>query len=1006
MVFTYDLVANTSATIASILMEIGTEMRRKGVIGMIFYEWRAQGNLFIARETIVHSFHFIFSIIMINIYSLPSMIKLSLVCILISSFTLSLPVASSPLENTSPSPPVNTAGDIVSTASTTASEDANLGIAKDIPSIPDVTKSERNELIYKAWESRLKGDNLNSVKAISDFFLQCFSPSSTATDTSVIDHNKCSTADKGAAMALLAQIAEEPDRITSILNGNKQDISRQSLSTLMNRVRTWISNHPLLSSSATAVGSASISKGNEKSNENQQFTQKNQHQQSDVSKSNDPAFISDVIQKVFYLLGSSMSDTKVKRDHQLAASLWNEAATLGNETAHFRLGVLYSIGTLGFPHDVKKSMIHHYLAAVGGHIGSQMALGYRYRAGIDVAKSCPTAFSYYEGPARQATEYFEREGVEPLVVREKISLAGKRNQRGYGNQDIVDFYQQSADKGDMNSQIALAEIFYYGARGVDRNLRLAARYFILAAAQGDPTARTYIASLHVRGVGVPQDYKAAFGNYTLALSGNQKGKFSEDDGTSDYPAALNGLGYLYLYGLGVEQDGNKALKYFHRAADQGNHEALYNLGALYLSGEGAQARDFVKAYNYLRIATNKGNILAMHKLAYMSFLGLGIVKDCSQAVDLMKVIAERGPFGLERNSYSALLHEKGNYQSAFHSYTVLADIGYESAQMNAASLLDYYSVVDFEYNYTSPSAKDVINAISSESDKQSKELNDNTEKKEEVTTTTKPSSEKDNSNKQSELMPVSGTLLSRSLDSIGRIASVLGIKLPKITRSIEALKFYAWAAKQGNIESRVRMGDYMFFGIPGLLHPDYEKATSFYRYASDARDPEGMWNLAYAYQFGLGLRSNDYFLAKRYYDMCAETNPDATAPVRLALIVLRIQQAYDAIFHGGSTVGLPAFIITLKNWIGNHSITTDQMKQQEKLATPSGTIPSHPSSASTSLSFDILSSMIFDLETDTIILVLLGLILIFITYYRNQRLSMRRRIALEQFHQQQQQQQQ
>lgn len=38
---------------------------------------------------------------------------------------------------------------------------------------------------------------------------------------------------------------------------------------------------------------------------------------------------------------------------------------------------------------------------------------------------------------------------------------------------------------------------------------------------------------------------------------------------------------MYLHGHGTEKDEQSALKYFKKAADQGNAEAQFNLGAMY-----------------------------------------------------------------------------------------------------------------------------------------------------------------------------------------------------------------------------------------------------------------------------------------------------------------------------------------------------------------------------------------------------------------------------------------
>lgn len=52
--------------------------------------------------------------------------------------------------------------------------------------------------------------------------------------------------------------------------------------------------------------------------------------------------------------------------------------------------------------------------------------------------------------------------------------------------------------------------------------------------------------------------------------------------THSDPASLNGLGHLYMHGLGVEKDLDRALQYLNRASHEKNHaESHYNLGLIY-----------------------------------------------------------------------------------------------------------------------------------------------------------------------------------------------------------------------------------------------------------------------------------------------------------------------------------------------------------------------------------------------------------------------------------------
>lgn len=67
---------------------------------------------------------------------------------------------------------------------------------------------------------------------------------------------------------------------------------------------------------------------------------------------------------------------------------------------------------------------------------------------------------------------------------------------------------------------------------------------------------------------------------------------------------------------------------------------------------------------------------------------------------------------------------------------------------------------------------------------------------------------------------------------------------------------------------------------------DYETAASHYRLASEQQhNAQAMFNLGYMHEQGLGM-IKDMHLAKRCYDLAAETSPDAKVPVALALFKL------------------------------------------------------------------------------------------------------------------------
>jgi TPR repeat protein len=75
------------------------------------------------------------------------------------------------------------------------------------------------------------------------------------------------------------------------------------------------------------------------------------------------------------------------------------------------------------------------------------------------------------------------------------------------------------------------------------------------------------------------------------------------------------VGWMYNYGIGVKDDTEQALYWYHRAADLGNVKAMRSLGNLY-DRQGTAKTD-VQACIWYRRAVELGDADAMADLAYM-----------------------------------------------------------------------------------------------------------------------------------------------------------------------------------------------------------------------------------------------------------------------------------------------------------------------------------------------------------------------------------------------------
>ena len=78
----------------------------------------------------------------------------------------------------------------------------------------------------------------------------------------------------------------------------------------------------------------------------------------------------------------------------------------------------------------------------------------------------------------------------------------------------------------------------------------------------------------------------------------------------------------------------KAKTYFEMAAKNGNVNALYNMGCLYLYSTSTKSQlknvtfSFSDAYDYFKQAAEKGHTFSAYNVAIMHFLGIGTFESC------------------------------------------------------------------------------------------------------------------------------------------------------------------------------------------------------------------------------------------------------------------------------------------------------------------------------------------------------------------------------------------
>jgi len=484
-----------------------------------------------------------------------------------------------------------------------------------------------------------------------------------------------------------------------------------------------------------------------------------------------------------HLFGSGHS-IDPSESHTLFSSLVDK----GNPEAQMGMAFLYATGTV-VNSSQSQALLYYTFGAFGGSSWAQMALGYRYWSGMGVATSCEKALDYYRRVAQSVASEVSFSGGSTLQrVRLQDELDNGGHSGGMLDNDLIEYYQLLADKGDVQAQVGLGQLHYQGGRGVNMDHQNALNYFQQAADAGNAVAMAFLGKMYLEGgEAVAQNNETALKYFKKAASlGN--------------PVGQSGLGLMYLYGKGVTKDYKKAFDYFQKAAEQSWVDGQLHLGNMYYNGWGVR-KDFKMAIKYFNLASQSGHVLAFYNLADMHATGTGMLRSCPTAVELYKNVAERGKWG-ERMMEAHTDYRRGRYDEALMKYLLLAELGYEVAQSNAAYIMD---------------------------------------------------------RKETELY---------CAEEMWK----------------RALVYWSRAAAQGYSAARVRLGDYYYYGWGTDI--DYETAAGHYRIASEQQNnAQAMFNLGYMHELGLGMK-RDIHLAKRFYDMAAETSVDAKVPVALALAKL------------------------------------------------------------------------------------------------------------------------
>ncbi|KAL4766648.1 ubiquitin ligase complex subunit HRD3 [Aspergillus foveolatus] len=523
----------------------------------------------------------------------------------------------------------------------------------------------------------------------------------------------------------------------------------------------------------------------------------------------------------------------------------------GNSTAQYMLGFMYATGIGGgVERDQAKALLYHAFAAEAGNTRSEMTLAYRHHAGIGTPRNCDEATYYYKQVADKAIDYY-RSGPPGghSMVRESYRWADEEG----------GVYGEGASASSSGPS-ALRD----GSSSTEASLEDVLEYLDLMSRKGEVKATFSLGKMHYEGTkGLPKNYKKALKYFKQVT----KRYWNKDNSLNpNHPAGIEKLaskaaghvGLMYLRGEGVEQNFETAYTWFKLGLANGDALCQHQIGLMYLHGYGVQ-QDAFKASSYFKAAADQDYPAAETRLGAL-FLDQGDVATATKYFELAArwgwmeafyYLAELANNGVGRQrhcglaaSYYKMVAEKAE---AIHSSFTEANAAYESGDKERA-FIPMLMAAEQGYEHAQANVAFILD-------------------------------------EQRSLLP-----LEKFLPGLRKSRS------PLLKNAALALIQWTRSAKQANVDSLLKMGDYYLSG--NGIDIDTEKASTCYHTAAEAHfSAQAYWNLGWMHENGIAVEQ-DFHMAKRYYDLALETSSEAYLPVKLSLLKLRARSAWNRLTNG------------------------------------------------------------------------------------------------------------
>lgn len=202
---------------------------------------------------------------------------------------------------------------------------------------------------------------------------------------------------------------------------------------------------------------------------------------------------------------------------------------------------------------------------------------------------------YRSGKMEEAFVQF-KQSAEKGDVPSQVLLAMMYASGSGVNSDsaaAIEWYRKAAENNDAAAQYNLGTWYQKGQGGLQQDDAEAFKWIEKSAKNGNDLAQGKLSVFYTDGIGTPKDEKAGFTWMLLcAKQSNSKAQVI--------------VAMAFRDGGVVEKDLKQSFEWFSMAAENGESDGQYELGRQYLNGMGIP-KNLVEAYKWFNLAASQGD---------------------------------------------------------------------------------------------------------------------------------------------------------------------------------------------------------------------------------------------------------------------------------------------------------------------------------------------------------------------------------------------------------------